>query len=40
MGKKDLGEHAGIVDARQAGLTISEAADMLGFSHLTISISP
>lgn len=27
MGKKDLGEHAGVVDARQAGLTISEAAD-------------
>ncbi len=40
MGKKgDLSdfERGMVVGARQAGLSISETADLLGFSHATIS---
>ncbi len=40
MGKKeDLSdfEHGMVVGARRAGLSISETADLLGFSHTTIS---
>ncbi len=40
MGKKgDLSdfEHGMVVGARRAGLSISETADLLGFSHATIS---
>ncbi len=40
MGKKgDLSdfEHGMVVGARRAGLSISKTADLLGFSHTTIS---
>ncbi len=40
MGKKgDLSdfEHGMVVGARWAGLSISKTADLLGFSHTTIS---
>ncbi len=30
-------EHGMVVGARRAGLTISKTADLLGFSHTTIS---
>jgi len=37
MGKKDSYFECGIVAARQAGLNISQSAQLLGFSHTTIS---
>ncbi len=40
MGKEDVlsdFEHGVVLDARRAGLSISETADLLGFSHRNIS---